>query len=87
MLVTVTFLKPIITEAWPEGREVWRAQVDAGPESRFPVQCEDKGTHMLLTWTGRADKFKGKRCKVKVPLTNIAQVFEVEDEAKKEKVP
>jgi hypothetical protein len=84
MIIAVTFLKPITTEPWPEGRETWRASDDAGPSSRFPIACEDKGTHMLLTWTGRSEKFKGKACRVKVPLTNIAQVFEVVDEPKKD---
>lgn len=83
MIISVSFLRPITCEIAPGGLDTWSAK-DHGEKG---IECIDKGTHMLITWAGKSPTFKGKRCRIKVPLTNIAQLFEVEDEPKVEKKP
>jgi len=78
MLVSVTFLTPIVAEPWPGGTNHWSVKSDG----ERGVECVDKGTHMLVMWTSKSDVWKGRKCRVKVPLTNIAQTFEVDDAEK-----
>jgi hypothetical protein len=84
MLISVNFQTPIVAEPWEGGTESWSI-IKNGPDSRFPVTCEDKGTHIRLSWVSRSPNpvFKGKTCHIKVPLTNISQTFEVVEEKAK----
>lgn len=45
----------------------------------YGVTCTEKGNAYLFEWISRADRTKGKRKRVKVPLTNVSAVLEVED--------
>lgn len=84
-LMLVKFNTPITGEPWPGGTETWSAK-EHGQTAKVPVTCEDKGTHMLLSWQGGGTgAFAGKRCRIKVPLTNIAHVFEVDEGEEKKK--
>jgi hypothetical protein len=82
MMVSVSFQTPIIAEPWPGGTNAWEVTRDGGNG----VECIDKGTHILIQWTAKGtSKWAGRKCRVKVPLTNISQVFEVDDEPAKDK--
>lgn len=80
MLIAVKFHNPITAEPFPGGTEDWSHKKHV-ESSRQPVTCEDKGTHMLLSWTGSSGgAFAGRKCRIRVPLTNISSVFEVDDD-------
>ncbi len=80
----VKFHTPI--DAWePGGTEDWSI-TKYGPDSRTPVEVVDKGNSLHFTWIAKtANKHAGKTCRARVPLTNIACVYEIDDEPAKEK--
>lgn len=75
MITSVTFHVPVVFVS--VGTEHW-SLVDSqlNGKSCSGVTCTDKSTHMLFTV-----EVRGKRRRIRVPLTNIAQVTE-EDEPK-----
>lgn len=80
----VKFHSSVTAEWCPGGTEDW-SSTKHGVESRVPVAVEDKGNSLHFTWTSPGPgKHAGKLCRLRVPLTNIAAVFEV-DEGKEKK--
>lgn len=74
MITYVQFQRPVTITSI--GQEFWSAT-----EARHKdIACEDKGNHLLFSTT-----IAGKSRRVRVPLTNIAQVTEEGDAPKKEK--
>lgn len=45
----------------------------------YGVTCAEKGNAYVFEWLSRADRTKGKRKRIRVPLTNVSAVMEVEE--------
>lgn len=71
MITFVSFNKPVTIGT--HGRETWSRSQDAlGSSGKITVQ--DKGSHLLFHYEAGAVKQR-----IKVPLTNICQVTEIDD--------
>jgi hypothetical protein len=70
LITYVSFHHPVTLTQ--QGDEFWSAT-----ERRHErISCVDKSNHMLFAWTNA----KGQAQRVKVPLTNIAFVTEIDDD-------
>lgn len=77
----IKFHTPITAEWAPGGTEDWSVTTHQGPDARHIVDAIDKGNSIHLVWVSKSSgKHAGKTCRIRVPLTNIASVFEIDDE-------
>lgn len=78
MILSVNFQHSITAlEPWPGGIDWWSAEDDV--TKSWNLTCTEKGNALIFEWTSRSQKHKGRRKRLRVPLTNIASVLELED--------
>lgn len=53
----------------------------------YGVTCTDKGNALVFEWDSKLEKIRGRRKRLRVPLTNVRCVLELDDPVPEKKLP
>jgi hypothetical protein len=77
MIVAVYFHRSITAFEHEPDVDEWI--IGAERVKNYGVVCIEKGNAYIFEWISRAEKTKGQRKRVRVPLTNVSAVLEVDE--------